>query len=681
MTLISPLRVWLIFNALFVSLAASSWFTLYRQAQADNQRLVASQAVILTKSRFEDIKNRRFRDFVEGVGREFSDLHVRLNIADETYQFGKPPSSGHCSDATYALGGGGAASEARVTICRPFRFSTAPLLAVLLVYVLISGLSLLFVRRLERRTTAALVEFLRKSGVEIDSGRDLIGIMADMRDIRQRLDQAQAQERQLIDTRARAELAEQVAHDIRSPLTALEATAGDMSSLPEKKRLQIRSALARIRDIANGLLDRRRADARESGRAADGSDSSSRLLSSLIEPIISEKRLALGPDSGIDVKSSDDVGSYGLFVRVDPVEFKRVLSNLINNAVEALGGNPGTVRVTASALDSQIFVAVNDDGKGIPPDVLAKLGQRGASFGKAGGSGLGLHHARASVESWGGRLEIASEIGEGTTVTLTLPTAPAPGWFVPEVAPTRSEVVVILDDEEGIHQVWRDRLNALGADGKAVEVRDLFTPQDLRDWTKKNPADAPRALYLLDHDLTGFPETGLSLASELGLERRTILVTGRHDDPKVLEECRKLGIRMLPKESALLVPLRVDASAPAGGSATRRLDAVLIDDDPLTRMTWENAASDFGKTLRTFPSPAAFMRESGEIDRRTPIYMDVKLSGGMDGAVVSLWIHSLGFSEIYLASGHPPEKFASLKHLRAVVGKEPPWSTTTGTDA
>jgi signal transduction histidine kinase len=671
LTLISPLRVWLIFNALFVSLAASSWYTLYRQAQADNQRLVASQAVILTKSRFEDIKNRRFRDFVEGVGREFSDLHVRLNIADEAYQFGTLPSSGHCSDATYTLGGGGAASEARVTICRPFRFSTAPLLAVLFVYILISGLSLIFVRRLERRTTAALVEFLRKSGVEIDSGRDLIGIMADMRDIRQRLDQAQAQERQLIDTRARAELAEQVAHDIRSPLTALEATAGDMAALPEKKRLQIRSALGRIRDIANGLLDRGR---REVDPGVNSPNSPPQLLSSLIEPIVSEKRLALGSDSVIVIKSSDDAASYGLFVRVEPVEFKRVLSNLINNAVESLGGNPGTVRVTASALDGQILVAVNDDGKGIPPDVLAKLGQRGASFGKAGGSGLGLHHARSSAESWGGRLEIASEIGEGTTVTIALPAAPAPGWFVPEVAPARGDVVVILDDEEGIHQVWRSRLQALGADGHTVEVRGFFTPQDLRDWTKKNPADASRALYLLDHDLSGVPETGLSLATELGLERRAILVTGRHGDVKVLEECQRLGIRMLPKESALLVPLRVVASAPADGSATPRLDAVLIDDDPLTRMTWENAASDFGKTLRTFPSPAAFMRESGEIDRRTPIYMDVNLSGGLDGAAVSLWIHSLGFSEIYLASGHPPEKFASLKHLRAVVGKEPPWS-------
>lgn len=667
LTLVSPIRVWLIFNALFISLVASSWYTLYRQAQSDNQRLVASQAITLTKSRFEDIKNRRFRDFVEGVGREFSDLHVRLRIGDETYQFGTPPSPGHCSDLTYPIGSGGSASEARITMCRPFRFSTTPILAVLLVYILISGISLVIVRRLERRTTAALVGFLRDSGVEIDAGRDLIGIMADMRDIRLRLDHAQAQERQLIDTRARAELAEQVAHDIRSPLTALEATAGDMASLPEKKRLQIRGALGRIRDIANNLLDQRRASTSESSR----SDTPSQ-LSSLVETIIAEKRLALGARRHVTITSDD--AAYGLFARVQPVEFNRVLSNLINNAVEALGENPGTVHIGISERDGKILVTVRDDGKGIPPEVLAKLGQRGASYGKAGGSGLGLHHAYVQAESWGGRLEIASEIGKGTTVTLVLPPAPAPDWFALEIALTPGDTLVILDDDEGIHQVWKNRLDAMGGDGQAIKICDFYTPLDIRDWVMENIAEASRALYLLDHDLADFPETGLSLASELGLERRVILVTGRHDDAKVLEACRQRGIRILPKELAPLIPIHIGIPAPPSSSQPRLLDAVLIDDDPLTRMTWENAASDVGKSLLTFPSPAAFLRESGEIDRRTPVYLDAKLGDGLNGAEESLRIHALGFSELYLATGHPPEAFSSYKHLRAVVGKEPPWS-------
>ncbi len=669
LSLVSPLRVWVVFNALFIAIVWSSWYTSYRLAAGENQKLATMQAQTLTKSRFEDLKGRRFRDFVEGIGGEFGNLYVQVSMGAESFQFGRMPSPRHCGNVAYQLAGSGPEGNVQVTICRPFVFAVWPILAVLLVYLLISGFSLVFVRRLERRTTAALVEFLRGSGVEIDPGRDLIGIMADMRDIRLRLDQAQAQERQLIDTRARAELAEQVAHDIRSPLTALEASVGDAAALPENKRLQIRSALARIRDIANGLLDQRRASMSADGSAVGTSELSPHLLSSLIEPIISEKRLAAGSESCV----MSDAVPYGLFARVQAVEFKRVLSNLINNALEARGENSDPVRVRVSEREGEVLVAVSDSGKGIPAELLAKLGKRGASYGKAGGSGLGLHHARVHAEAWGGRLDIASAIGMGTTVTLALPAAPAPDWFAPELALSQGGVLVILDDEEGIHQVWRSRLEAVGKDGHGVEVRDFYTPKDMRDWVKGNPAEASRAFYLLDHDLGGFPETGLSLAAELGLERRTILVTGRHDDAEVLRKCRERGIRMLPKDLALQVPIRVGASAPPSGSQPQLLDAVLIDDDPLTRLTWKNAASDLGKSFRAFPSSAAFLRESDEIDRRTPVYLDAKLGDGISGADESLRIHKLGFVELYLATGHPPEMFSGCKHLRAVVGKEPPW--------
>jgi signal transduction histidine kinase len=667
LTLISPLRVWFIFNVLFVALVVSSWYSSYRLAAADNQRLVASQVLTLTKSRFDDIKNRRFRDFVEGVGREFSDLYVRLRIADDAYEFGKRPSPGHCGDLTYPLGGTGPASEAQITMCRPFQFSTAPMIIVLIVYVLISGLSLGFVRRLERRTTATLVEFLKDSGVEIDSGRDLIGIMADMRDIRQRLDQAQEQERQLIDTRARAELAEQVAHDIRSPLTALEAAAEGMSALPGNKHLQIQGALSRIRDIADDLLNKRRASV-----AVDGNHAllSPQLLSSLLLPLIAEKRLAISRAARIELRSPDDAASYGLFVRVQSAEFKRVLSNLINNAVEATDGRSGVVRVDVTKEHGRIRVSVADSGRGIPPELLANLGKRGASYGKEGGSGLGLHHARTCVEAWGGRLEIASEVGKGTSVSLVFPAAPTPDWFVKEIE-LPGGPIVILDDDKGMHSAWKARFDDLGDGGRTIEILCFTTPEELCSWCGENKAEASRALYLLDHDLAGSTATGMSLAAELGLERRMILVTG-HDTEAIRTECQQRGIRLLPKALVQHVPIRAGEAAPAVGAL--RLDAVLIDDDPLTRLTWENAASESGKNLRTFLSAAAFQQESDRIDRRTPVYLDVKLSDGVNGAEESIGIYNLGFKEIYLATGHPPERFAAYTHLRGVVGKTPPWA-------
>ncbi|MDX6769066.1 MAG: HAMP domain-containing sensor histidine kinase [Elusimicrobiota bacterium] len=522
------MRVWLVFNVLFVALVVSSWYSSYRLAAADNQRLVESQALTLTKSRFEDIKGRRFRDFVEGVGREFSDLYVRLRIADETFEFGRPPAPGHCADLAHPLGKASTAGDARITMCRPFRFSTAPMMAVLLVYVLISGLSLAFVRRLERRTTTTLIEFLKGSGVEIDSHRDLIGIMADMRDIRLRLDRAQAQERQLIDTRVRAELAEQVAHDIRSPLAALHAAAGDAAALPAAKRRQFRDALERIREIADGLLARRRPDRT---RAAMPPVSA---LSDMIEQIVSEKSLGAGT-SGESRILFECAAPGELSARVDPAEFKRVLSNLINNALESGAPDSAPVRIEAARDPDEVRVTVRDGGKGMPPEVVARAGERGFSHGKAAGSGLGLHHARESVEVWGGRLEIDSKVGVGTAVTLVLP--------------------------------------AVGTTAQGI----------------------------------------------------------------------------------------------------RRLDAVLIDDDPLTRLTWRNAAHEHGKDFVAFETLAAFHAACATLDKRTPVYLDVDLGGGASGLEESARLHAAGFQNLYLATGRPAGSFSGHEHLSGVVGKEPPW--------
>ncbi len=54
--------------------------------------------------------------------------------------------------------------------------------------------------------------------------------------------------------------------------------------------------------------------------------------------------------------------------------------------------------------------------------MLKELGTLVRSFGKAGGSGLGLYHAKSSVESWGGTLSIQSKVGEGTSIQITLKT-------------------------------------------------------------------------------------------------------------------------------------------------------------------------------------------------------------------------------------------------------------------
>jgi signal transduction histidine kinase len=103
-----------------------------------------------------------------------------------------------------------------------------------------------------------------------------------------------------------------------------------------------------------------------------------------------------------------------------------MLSNLVNNSVEALERG-GSVTVSLARRGGSVEITVRDNGKGIPAEVLQRLGRRGETYGKAGGSGLGLHHARAAAEAWNGSLNISSEPGKGTETVILLPLAGEPG--------------------------------------------------------------------------------------------------------------------------------------------------------------------------------------------------------------------------------------------------------------
>lgn len=488
LTLVSPLRIWLIFNALFVALVASSWYSSYRLAAADEQRLVVSQLLTLTKSRFDDLKSRRFRDFVEGVGREFSGLYIRIQFSDQTFESGEWPASGHCADIFTPLGQAG---SAQITMCRPFSFSGKPVVAVLLVYLLISGLSLAYVRRLEHRTTAALVDFLKKSGVNVEAKRGLVGIMADMREIRDRLDRAKNQERQLVEARARTEIAEQVAHDILSPLTVMEGMAADFTRLPDETRELFQGAVTRVRRIAENLLERH-----PSKRALEAASLQS--LTVLIEGVVAEKRLEFRDRFGVVIEGAFGESVPEFVARVQPTEFQRALSNLVNNAVEAFANGPGRVRLAMSEKGGWIYLLVEDDGKGIPAEILSKLGVRGASYGKAGGSGLGLQHARARVESWGGRLDIASEPGKGTTVTIALPAArrQSPGGCD----------AVLIDDDPLVRKNWE-----LSAEKSGVRIRTFSSAAEF----VSSAADIDRLATVYVDSWLGEEESGVEEARRI----------------------------------------------------------------------------------------------------------------------------------------------------------------------
>jgi signal transduction histidine kinase len=110
--------------------------------------------------------------------------------------------------------------------------------------------------------------------------------------------------------------------------------------------------------------------------------------------------------------------------RVDEEQLRQVLMNLVNNAEEAMRGG-GEVRVVtrrraAAAGAGYVEIAVQDQGPGIPQDVLKHLFVPFFTT-KPRGTGLGLAISQRMVQAMGGQIEVTSQPGEGSTFTILLP--------------------------------------------------------------------------------------------------------------------------------------------------------------------------------------------------------------------------------------------------------------------
>jgi signal transduction histidine kinase len=105
----------------------------------------------------------------------------------------------------------------------------------------------------------------------------------------------------------------------------------------------------------------------------------------------------------------------------DPARLKQVFINVVDNAIK-YSGRDGRVRIEAAQMGSRLQIVISDNGVGISPEDLPKVKTRFFRADHARpGSGIGLAVADEIMRRHGGSLDIDSEVGKGTTVTLTLP--------------------------------------------------------------------------------------------------------------------------------------------------------------------------------------------------------------------------------------------------------------------
>jgi signal transduction histidine kinase len=106
-------------------------------------------------------------------------------------------------------------------------------------------------------------------------------------------------------------------------------------------------------------------------------------------------------------------------IKTDPTLIRRALTNLINNAIQAMP-NGGNLKIIATKTENKAVIAISDTGKGIPEEIKPKLFTPLVTT-KAKGQGLGLAVVKRLVEALNGSITFESQEGKGTTFTIQLP--------------------------------------------------------------------------------------------------------------------------------------------------------------------------------------------------------------------------------------------------------------------
>ncbi len=179
----------------------------------------------------------------------------------------------------------------------------------------------------------------------------------------------------------------------------------------------------------------------------------------------------------------------------------------------------------------------------MPQEVLVKLGQKGVSFGKSNGTGLGVYDAFEQFDKWNAGIDYATIENKGTTVSLRFDIAKENPLFPSEILIPEESTVIILDDDPSVHESWRQRFKSL--DGNNIEYYFFDSPEEAKASINNLQEMNREFIFLGDYDLRSNETDGIKFIKDNKLNDQSILVTSSLDS--VLDECRTLKIPVISK--------------------------------------------------------------------------------------------------------------------------------------
>jgi hypothetical protein len=212
------------------------------------------------------------------------------------------------------------------------------------------------------------------------------------------------------------------------------------------------------------------------------------------------------------------------------------------------------IKLTLEKERDTLIIKVIDNGKGIQADILPEIKRGGISVRKKGGAGLGIAGAIQNIKDWNGNYDILSREGEGTTFIIKLPITEVPDWFQSSITIIPGQHIVVLDDDESIHNVWETLFQDY-IKNKQITLHNFHTSSDFFEYCRT--IASKNDLFLIDYELLSSEETGLDLIEKFNLKDQAILVTSHYEAPEIRERVSNIGIRIIPKNFTPHIPISI----------------------------------------------------------------------------------------------------------------------------
>jgi two-component system C4-dicarboxylate transport sensor histidine kinase DctB len=281
-----------------------------------------------------------------------------------------------------------------------------------------------------RRSSAAARLAASNAAVQHELERRIAARTVELSETNQRL-QTEMDERQRAEARQRTmredlmqanrlaslgQIAAGVAHEINQPVGAIRAYAENAQVLAERQELGLvqgnLSAISGLTERIGAITDELRSFSRKGSGAAEPTGVAAAIEGTML--LLGNRIRAQGVSLVTELPPAD------LRVLAQRIRLEQVLVNLVQNALEAVDGQPSAeIGIHYVADADEVRLTIDDNGPGIPPEIMARLFVP-FTTGKARGLGLGLVISNDIVTEFGGRLEAINKPTGGASFTVTL---------------------------------------------------------------------------------------------------------------------------------------------------------------------------------------------------------------------------------------------------------------------